>query len=62
MRELVATHQAIANRVDKLEHRQERTISVLEVLVGDIDRLEADVLNMKAPAPLKKKRHIGFGS
>jgi phage regulator Rha-like protein len=58
MRKLMATNKDIAARVEKLESGHERTASVIEVLVDDIDRLAREVKDMKTlPA---KKRRIGF--
>jgi hypothetical protein len=39
LRELVAAHKDIAERLEKLERGQERMAAVIEVLVEDIDRL-----------------------
>jgi len=38
MRELMAANKDIAARVEKLERGRDRTASVIEVLVEDIDR------------------------
>ena len=59
MRELIATNKDIAARVEKLEHSRERTASVIEVLVEDIDRLARDVKEMKKK-PVTTKRRMGF--
>jgi hypothetical protein len=59
MRELIATNKDIAARVEKLERSHDRTASVIEVLVEDIDRLAEDVRQMKA-LPATPKRKIGF--
>jgi hypothetical protein len=59
MRELIATNKDIAIRVEKLERSHDRTASVIEVLVEEIDRLAHDVRHMKA-LPLPSKRKIGF--
>lgn len=59
MREMIATHKDIATRVEKLERSHDRTASVIEILVDDIDRLAHDVKRMKnLPSPSKSK--IGF--
>ena len=47
------------NSLPELEHGHERTASVIEGLVDDIDRLARDVKDMKSPSPAKKRR-IGF--
>jgi phage regulator Rha-like protein len=43
MRELMAANKEIAARVEKLERGHDRTASVIEVLIEDIDRLARDV-------------------
>ena len=50
MRELMAHNKDIAARVAKLQRGHERTASVIEVLVEDIDRLAHEVKEMKARA------------
>ncbi len=47
MRELVAANKELAVRVEKLERGHERTGSVIEVLVEDIDRLAGEVQEMR---------------
>jgi len=59
MRELMAANKDIAARVEKLERGHDRTASVIEVLVEDIDRLAREVKDMKALPPVTKRR-IGF--
>jgi hypothetical protein len=59
MRELMAANKDIAARVEKLERGHNRTASVIEVLVDDIDRLAREVKDMKALPPVKRRR-IGF--
>jgi hypothetical protein len=59
MRELIASNKDIAARVEKLERGHDRTASVIEVLVEDIDRLAREVKDMKALPP-QPKRRIGF--
>jgi len=59
MRELMAANKDIAARVEKLERGHDRTASVIEVLVEDIDRLAREVKGMKALSPATKRR-IGF--
>ena len=61
MRELVATNKDLALRVDKLELVQDRTGSVIEVLVQDIDDLAHEVKRMKV-LPSEPRRRIGFSS
>lgn len=59
LRELVISNKDIAARVEKLERGHDRTVSVIEVLVEDIDCLAREVKDMKAQ-PSVKKRRIGF--
>jgi len=59
MRELIAANKHIAARVEKLERGHDRTGSVIEVLVEDIDRLGREVRDLKAEPPSTKRR-IGF--
>jgi hypothetical protein len=59
MREMMASNKDLATRVEKLEHSHERTSSVIEILVEDIDRLAGEVRQTQAlPSPSKRK--IGF--
>jgi hypothetical protein len=59
LRELMLAHKDIAARVEKLERSHERTASVIEVLVEDIDRLGHKVEQIKPPSPYSKRR-IGY--
>jgi len=59
MRELAAANKDIAVRLEKLERGHDRTASVIEVLVEDIDRLAREMKDIKALPPAKKRR-IGF--
>jgi ORF6N domain len=62
LREMMASNKDIAARIQKLESDHDRTDSVLEVLVEDIERLAREVQGIKAiPRPLATKRRIGFG-
>jgi phage regulator Rha-like protein len=61
MRELIAANKDLAARIEKLERGHDRTASVIEVLVEDIDRLAGEVKQMKTLPP-KPKRRIGFSS
>jgi hypothetical protein len=59
LRELTAANKDILIRVEKLERGHDRAASVMELLVDDIDRLAADIKQIKnLPAPSKRK--IGF--
>jgi hypothetical protein len=55
----MASNKDIEARVVKLERGHDRTASVIEVLVEDIDRLAREVKDMKA-LPRVTKRRIGF--
>jgi ORF6N domain len=59
MRELIASHKDLSMRIEKLERSHDRTASVIEVLVEDIDRLAHEVKEMKALPPVTKRK-IGF--
>ena len=59
MRELMAANKDIAARVEKLERSHDRTASVIEVLVEDVDRVAHELRQMKA-LPASPKRTIGF--
>ncbi len=59
MRELIASNKDIAARVEKLERSHDRSASVIEILVEDIDRLAHEVKEMKALPPATKRK-IGF--
>ena len=56
LRELTATNKDVLIRVEKLERGHDRTASVIEILVDDIDRIARDVKQMKhLPSPSKRK-------
>jgi hypothetical protein len=59
MRELMASNKDIAIRIEKLERSHDRSASVIEILVEDIDRLAHEVKEMKV-LPTPSKRKIGF--
>ena len=59
LRELIATNKDIATRVEKLERNHDRTASVIEVLVEDIDRLGRKLHPLKEPSPYSRRR-IGY--
>jgi hypothetical protein len=59
MRQLIAANKDIAARVDILERSHDRSASVIEILVEDIDRLAHEAKEMKA-IPTPSKRKIGF--
>jgi phage regulator Rha-like protein len=59
MRELIAADKDIAARVANLERSHDRSASVIEILVEDIDRLAHEVKEMKALPPVTKRK-IGF--
>jgi len=59
MRELIASNKEQAARVERLEPGHDRTASVIDILVEDIDRLAGEIEQMKAQPPVKKRR-VGF--
>jgi ORF6N domain-containing protein len=59
MRELMATNKDIAARVEKLERGHDRAVSIIEVLVDDIDRLGRKMETTKPPSPYSRRR-IGY--
>ena len=59
MRELLASRNELAARIEKLEANQDRTTSVIEVLVADIDRLAEEIDQVRALPP-GAGRKIGF--
>jgi len=59
MRQIIESSKDIATRVEKLERGHDRTVSVIEMLLEDIDRLAQEVEDMKALPPVTKRR-IGF--
>jgi hypothetical protein len=59
MRQLIAANKDMAARVEKLERGHDRSASVIEILVEDIDRLAHEVKEMKALPPATKRK-IGF--
>lgn len=59
LRQLIESNREIAVRVEKLERSHDRSASVIEILVEDIDRLAHEVKEMKA-LPTPSRRKIGF--
>jgi hypothetical protein len=59
LREMITHNKDIAARIEKLEQGHDRTASVIEIIVEDIDRLASEVKDMKALPPAPKRR-IGF--
>ena len=59
LREMIATNKDIAARVEKLERSHDRTASVIEVLIEDIDRLGRKAEHLKQPSPYSRRR-IGY--
>ena len=59
LRQLIEHNRDIAIRVEKLERKHDRSASVIEILVEDIDRLAHEVKEMKALPPVTKRK-IGF--
>ena len=59
LRQIIGHNRNIAARIEKLEASHDRTVSVIEILVDDIDQLSHEVKEMKALPPPSKRR-IGF--
>ena len=59
MRQMIESNKDIAIRVEKLERSHDRSKSVIESLVEDIDRLAHEIKEMKALPPVTKRK-IGF--
>jgi hypothetical protein len=59
LREATSLNKDVLIRVEKLERGHDRTASVIEILVEDIDNLTDEIKQMKA-LPLSAKRKIGF--
>ena len=59
LREIIAHDKELAERIAQLERSHDRTASVIEVLVADIDSLAREVQQMKV-LPQPKKHRIGF--
>ena len=59
LRQIIEHNKDIAIRVEKLERGHDRSASVIEILVEDIDRLAHEVKEMKALPPVTKRK-IGF--
>ncbi|MBV8775033.1 MAG: ORF6N domain-containing protein [Deltaproteobacteria bacterium] len=59
LRQMIENSKDIAARVEKLERSHDRTASVIEVLVEDIDRVARELKDMKALPPVTKRK-IGF--
>ena len=55
LREILATHKDLAERIEKIEAAQERHTSVIELLAEEIDR-------MKELPPEAEKTRIGFSA
>ena len=55
LREMLATHKDLAERMEKIEAAQERHTSVIELLAEEIDR-------MKEFPPEAEKTRIGFSA
>ena len=59
LRQIIAFNKDIGARIEKLERGHERTASVIEILVEDIDRIAREVESMKALPPVPKRKY-GF--
>jgi hypothetical protein len=59
MRQMIESSKDFAARIEALKPGQDRTASVIEVLIEDIDRLAHTVKEMKALPPVPKRK-IGY--
>jgi hypothetical protein len=59
LREMIAGNKTLAARIEKLERGHANAVSMIEVLVEDIDLLSGEVKRMKA-VPSPPRRRIGF--
>jgi hypothetical protein len=59
MREMIADNMNLTHRVERLEQTQDRTTSVIDVIVDDINRLTEEV-ELSRALPLKSRRPMGF--
>ncbi len=59
MRQMIADNMNLTHRVERLEQAQDRTTSVLDVIVDDINRL-SETVECSPALPLPRKRPIGF--
>jgi ORF6N domain len=59
LREIIAHNKDLAVRIEKLERGHDRTASVIEILVEDIDQLGSEVRHMRTlPSPSKRSDSI----
>jgi len=59
LREIIASNKDLAARIEKLERERERSVSLMEILAGEIKRLTREVKDMKALPPPARGRY-GF--
>ena len=59
LREIIASNKDLAARIEKLERERERSVSLMEILAGEIKRLTREVKDMKALPPAARGRY-GF--
>ena len=59
MRELLLTHKDLAARIEKLEDGHDKTASIMEVLIEDIEKLGKEIHWIKNP-PIPRKHRMGF--
>ena len=59
LREIIASNKDPAARIEKLERERERSVSLMEILAGEIKRLSREVKDMKALPPVSRSRY-GF--
>ena len=50
MREMIASNKDLATRIEKLEDNHDRTGSIIEILVEDINRITKEIQMRVTPA------------
>ena len=62
LREVLASHKALARKIEKLEATQEDHAAVLSIVIKDIQALGKHVVNefRKLKSPRRRKPRIGF--
>jgi hypothetical protein len=60
LRELVAMNKDIAARIAKLEQGHDRTASIIEILLEDIDKLGQKLEQFQSPPSPYNRRRIGY--
>ncbi|MGA8029861.1 MAG: hypothetical protein WB992_22180, partial [Bryobacteraceae bacterium] len=59
LREMIAANKDLAARIEKLEASHRQTVSIIDVLVDEIDGIAREIKGAKM-LPAQPKRKIGF--